>query len=303
MTKVLVIAGWERSGSTILANVLGSAPGVVTIGEINNIWERGFARDLLCACGEPFSRCESWRPIAERAFGSDFDWVSDAAASAMRRMGNTWLITRRLPFYGGHDRGRGDEYARLLDPLYHAAARHTGAALLVDASKSPWHAAVAYDLEGLDVHVLHLVRDPRGVAYSLGKDVRYDTDDERSILMDKHGAGKSSAAWVYRTRLIESTWRHKPRVSFLRYEDFVAAPRTTIRSLLDRVGVDTAPVFHDEHEVTMELSHNVSGNPVRFQYGSVRLRADEVWREQLPPAKRRSVELVTWPLMAKLGYH
>jgi len=301
--KILVIAGWERSGSTILANVLGSADGVVTLGEINNIWERGFGANLMCACERPFSECAVWRPIATAAFDEDRSAVARRAAAAIAPMGNTWLIRRRLPWLGRHQTERSTPYAELLAPLYAAAGDVTGARVLVDASKSPWHAAVAYNLDEFEAYVVHLVRDPRGVAHSLRKTVRYDADDTKDIYMDRHGVTKSSLAWVYRSRLIESTWRDKPRFMLLRYEDFVAAPRGAVAHMLEWMGLPDLDVpFSAEDEVEVRLSHNVSGNPVRFRKGPVRLSSDEEWRTALPRATARYVRAITWPHMRHFGY-
>ncbi len=301
--KVLVIAGWERSGSTILANVLGSAPGVVTVGEVNNLWERGFGADLSCACGEPFSRCELWAPVAAAAFTASNAEIAARAKAITARMGNTWLVRRQLPLLRRGQAGRGRPYAELLAPLYQAVADHTGARLLVDASKSPWHALVASELAGFDVSVLHLVRDPRGVAHSLHKKVRYDRDDERSIYMDRHSATKSSLAWVYRGRLIERTWASDRRLRFLRYEDFVAEPRRHLEEIFDWVGLPgVAATFHDDGAVEMRISHNISGNPVRFRHGAVALRPDDAWKTEMPALRQRYVELLTWPSLGHFGY-
>ena len=92
VVKIAVITGWDRSGSTILANILGSTPGVITLGEINNVWERGFGDDLMCSCEQRFSRCELWRPIAEGAFGVD---LSGVAARANRKSSTSFSAMTR----------------------------------------------------------------------------------------------------------------------------------------------------------------------------------------------------------------
>ncbi len=300
--RVLVIAGWGRSGSTILANVLNSAPGVVTLGEINNIWQRGFADDLLCSCGQPFSSCPAWLPIAQAAFGENNSAVAEMAATASAGMGNTWLIKRRIPSLGRRYRNDGDSYGRLLGKLYAAAAMETGAQLLVDASKSPWHCAVAATLDDFDVSVLHLIRDPRGVAYSLRKKVEYQSGDDK-IQMDRHSPTESSLAWVYRNRLVESEWRGSDNYLQMRYEDFIANPKGSVQAIMELVGLpDLSAAFVGPNEVDIAPSHNISGNPVRFRKGAVMLRADDQWREQLPSSTQRWVRLITWPHMRHFGY-
>lgn len=52
--KVLYLAGWSRSGSTILSNILGEINGFFSTGEITYIWQRGLIINKLCGCDLPF---------------------------------------------------------------------------------------------------------------------------------------------------------------------------------------------------------------------------------------------------------
>lgn len=301
MTRLLLIAGWGRSGSTILANVLGSAPGVETLGEINNIWERGFRHDLLCSCGEAFSACPLWAPLA-RSIGPDNTAIADRVQQSVAGLGNTWLIKRRLPLIGRRYDGDGAAYGELLSTLYEAAAAHTGAQLLVDASKSPWHCAIAASLSGFDTTILHLIRDPRGVAHSLLKKVDYQNGG-RQIDMDRHSPTASSMAWVYRNRLVESEWGSNPAYVQILYEDFIANPQDRTAELFTRVGLPDLEVpFLGPAEVDIAPTHNISGNPVRFRRGSVTLRTDDEWKDKLPNKTQRYIRLITWPHMGHYGY-
>ena len=60
---VLFIAGFGRSGSTLLDRLLGSTPGVHSGGELAAIWTHGLVDDRLCSCGAPFSGCPFWRAV------------------------------------------------------------------------------------------------------------------------------------------------------------------------------------------------------------------------------------------------
>ena len=44
--KVLLLAGSGRSGSTVLANLLGSVEGAFSGGELRYLWERGLREPL-----------------------------------------------------------------------------------------------------------------------------------------------------------------------------------------------------------------------------------------------------------------
>ena len=65
-TRVLAIVGSDRSGSTLLDNMLGGVPGAFSAGEIRYMWERGFAEGRLCGCGRKIVDCDVWSKVIER---------------------------------------------------------------------------------------------------------------------------------------------------------------------------------------------------------------------------------------------
>ena len=58
------------------------------------------------------------------------------------------------------------EYAENTGRLYTAIADTTGCDVIVDSSKWPQYGLLLSETLPFDVYVLHLVRDPRAVAYS-----------------------------------------------------------------------------------------------------------------------------------------
>ena len=89
--RVLFIGGWGRSGSTLLDRVLGHVPGVVSLGEVREIWVRGVIEDRPCGCDRPFSECPFWTEVGDRAWGGwrSFD-VDD--------QGIAWPVETMDPF-------------------------------------------------------------------------------------------------------------------------------------------------------------------------------------------------------------
>jgi len=92
-TTVLYIAGTGRSGSTVLANLLGEVDGFFAAGEVRFLWQRGLVENRLCGCGAPVSECAVWREVFEVAArrGAPVD-----AAAMVRRLRDTGRI-RHLP--------------------------------------------------------------------------------------------------------------------------------------------------------------------------------------------------------------
>ncbi len=306
-TKVLYVAGWGRSGSTILGRILGQVEGFFSVGELRLIWERGLIRNWLCGCGVSFRECPVWSEVVSRAFGD----VSHAGAQRMIDLREGGLRTRHLltPARSKFLRTRVDyagDYLRALEKLYHTVRDVSQSRIIVDTSKSPSYGYVLKNIPGIDLYVLHLVRDPRAVAYSWGhrRKPRMDRKDEPNNLMSRQGLVRSSLAWDARNLATEGAFGREPeRYTLLRYEDFVEDPRGVVGSILRFVGEDeVGSPFGGEREVALEASHTFSGNPDRFQGGTVKIEPDKEWKRSLSVARRAGVAALTWPGLVRYGY-
>ena len=58
--KLIYIAGFARSGTTILGNMLGELDGFVHVGELYRMWRRASQLRDRCGCGEPLEECSLW---------------------------------------------------------------------------------------------------------------------------------------------------------------------------------------------------------------------------------------------------
>lgn len=291
--KVVGIGAWDRSGSTILAEVIGSGPGVVSVGELNNLWDRGVRRNRPCACGERFWECRFWNPVMDRAFpGEEGRRLAEAVASAADRMTNHGLIWQRLT---GRSEHRLDIYVEGLARLHAALAEITEGAVIVDSTKMPWHLEATGRIDGAELWLLHLIRDPRGVVNSHQKSLRYDNDSADPEMMDRHGWMFTTAGWVYRNMMLAALWGRNDRYLRVIYEDFCADPRRTVSEFMQTLGL-AHPTFESTNQIVLQPGHSVSGNPVRFARGAVTIRADDAWRSELTPLIRGSVGLATLPL-------
>ena len=302
--KVLYIAGLGRSGSTLLGNVLGQVDGFVSVGEVRNIWLHGLIQNKVCGCGAPFTDCELWQPILDEAFGG----MGKVDPHKMINLRESWARTKHIPLMLTPPGRRLikrhlAEYLDNLERLYRAVQTTTGSRVIVDTSKFPSYGFVVGMVPSVDLHVIHLVRDPRAVAYSWSRK-KLQTDPETPEYIPQDTPVGTSLRWIARNLGTELLWRHSPgRHLMLRYEDFVAEPRKTIRRVLEPVQEEATSLPHvAEHEVKLGANHNIWGNPNRFQTGLVRLRPDDEWVSQMKSYPKTLVALLTLPLLVRYGY-
>ncbi|MGH9282895.1 MAG: sulfotransferase, partial [Acidimicrobiales bacterium] len=226
--KVLLLAGSGRSGSTVLANLLGSVDGAFSGGEIRYLWERGLRDDRLCGCGEPFGRCGLWTAVLDEAVGGAGGVDVERLIATSRRGSRI----RHLPLMLlGQERrlvGRLDDYPARVADLYRAIATVTGCSLVIDSSKLPGYGYLLDRLDGIDLRVLHLVRDPRAAAYSWGRQKPL-RDGAASATMEQQSPAKSAVLWSVWNAAAAALWSGAPeRYLRLGYEEFVDRPRTSV---------------------------------------------------------------------------
>ena len=302
--KVLLIASCDRSGSTVVGNILGSGTNFFHGGEIHHVWGRGLIGNWLCGCGQAFRECGLWKGVLEDAFGGADR--ADAHSMANLRMIAYSKPNRLLAFSPEgrrHLEATLSAYLENLDKFYRAIQSRTGAEVIVDSSKTAVHGWLLTMLPAIDLYLLHLVRDARGVAYSLGKRKLHLGAPEQRY-MARHGTWKSSRMWLRDNLAIESLSSSLVgRALKVRYEDFVARPEDILRSVCELVGEDAtqlAPVTASRVEI--QASHTVSGNPMRLATGTLDIRPDEEWRTKMRFRQRAVVTALTWPVLKQYGY-
>jgi hypothetical protein len=301
--KVLYIAGWGRSGSTILESILGQLPGFFAAGELRYLWDRGVLQNRRCGCGSGVRDCTTWRAILDRAYGG----LDPLDARAMVELEERSIRTRHLVrmLAGRHgDELAPPEYRRNLAQLYQAIATETGSRVVVDSSKAPSYGFVVGELANVDLYVVHLVRDPRAVAHSWLRRKLQPAED-RKRHMRRHGPVYSSLMWNLWNEAAHRLWGGDPgRYLLLRYEDFVAAHEDTVAQIVDLLDIaqPSETPFVGERTVSLRPTHSVSGNPSRFSTGVVSLTADDEWESRMARRHRVAAAAVAAPLLARYGY-
>lgn len=236
--RVLYIAGYGHSGSTLYGIVLGESSGVLSVGELGQVLERP---DLLQPQGEV--------PPSGREVLSFLNQRID-----MRRQ----------------DLNAPGFWHELLCDL----SRNFGARLIVDGSKTAWRnlgRPRKLRREGLSVFVLHLIRDPRAVAYSLYR---------------KHGTAMASvralAGWVVSNVCTIATYgRGTYWLSF--YEDFIKNPPGEVEALSTAIAFDfsRSALMLRQGEV-FEAGCQIDGNRMARSGAPIRVRPDMAWRDEAP---------------------
>jgi hypothetical protein len=255
--KVLYVIGAHRSGSTVLGVTLGNCDGVFFAGELHSWLTR---RGVPSFGGE--QGAELWQAIAEEVpnaqelFGHETQLTLDRSSVVYRP--HKWPQRRRL---------RGP-YRRIYQDLYRAIARQTGSTQIVDTSHYPLRAIELQALDGIELYLLFLVRDPQGVVDSF--DARHSDSPSKSSFVT------NAQLWVtHALCLLAFARQPRERRMFVRHEDFLADPAGVLAQILEQSG---------SHAAIPDLTALRTGSPLQ---GNRFLKRSEVIALRGPGAPPR----------------
>lgn len=300
-----MIVGHGRSGSSIIERMLGGSDGFTNVGELLDPfkWRLDGA---ACRCGQAIDTCPFWHDVGRAALGG---WDPVAATQLIEfflehlRYPTVPLLQHRLRGAAPDHPAR--RYAATFESLYLAISERTDNAIIIDSTKHLGHLICIAQFADVDFKVLHLVRDPRGNAYSWQKQgIDLAAVGRPGEQLATFSPARTAIGWSIRNLLIERfVPRHIPRAR-VRYEDFTTDPTGVLSQALATLGVSPTPNWSHVHDHVVDLpdDHAFGGNPGVAQRQSARIAPDDEWRVQLSARSRRVVTALSFPVMIRYGY-
>ena len=309
--NLVYIASIGRSGSTLLESMLGAHPLLATTGELH-LWPHELGQ-------EGVTRCGSGKFVTEDPF-----WIE------MRRRVDPLLqpMPQLNLFREKHNAGRTLRWKHLSDFLIHPLDDATMRLVrqygynnyevfeaflklveenigtkphwVVDASKDPYRLLWLHRSGMFNIKVIHLVKDPRGFAYSVTKQW-IDSPDRLRMIKRLYYTARQSAAWVVQNHLFDVIAKnHLSPADYLllRYESLASDPEGSFRSVCRFIGC-----HYDEESVCdfrKGSPYSIAGNPMRHRSEGIYL--DEKWKAYLPISGRFVADVVTRASRSRFGY-
>jgi hypothetical protein len=296
---ILYVVSSPHSGSTVLSTILGSHPDVFFAGELYEVPEPAWIPGVTCACGQPAATCPFWKPVRER-----FERSSDV--EALHRDEGTYrnwkalprVLLRPKPTAGGFP-----QYAARLETLVRSIAVESGKRIVIDTSKGATRGRAYLEAESptLEVKVLHVVRDGRGVVLSRkNREARVpSTGGYRP-----HAALRYSLLWVgANLSYVLLFGLRRDRYLRLRLEDVTRDPDRAFERIGKFLGIDLSDVrARLAAGAAFPVGHVIAGNRLRLSK-EVRMRPElSDWAHQLPREDQRLFSLVAGWTARLFGY-
>lgn len=276
---VIYIAGYGRSGSTLLERVLGSHEKIFGVGELASFLDLLDSETPFCSCGELLQKCKFWSEVIKSSGG---DFQNNPKLKVIQRRFESLAV-----FSGPFFRRNKETYRRYTQRLFGSIFEQlpNEVSYIVDSSKTSrksfFRPIALRRIASLNVKIIHLVRDGRGCMWSNLK----GSNRRMEVGLDPHipfAAIRTVISWP-----LANLGAHLFQLCFphdylrVRYEDLVSDPASTLKSIGTFLGVSLDQqiemLLMRQH---IPLGHQVAGNRLRMERKIV-LRVDDEWQAKL----------------------
>lgn len=249
-------------GSTILDLALGHTPGFLSVAQLNDLLN---TQDPFQA-GRATKQREFWKSALSRLSESELAFVKASHTSFNGEKHFFRLLSSQ--------RYR-QQQAKACEKIVHAALDESGDQVLVDSTKNISRCLALSECESVDLYVLHLIRDVRGLVNSNNKRNVESQRRKRYLRPTAHWAAKNLAASCV------LPW-HCKKIVTIKYEDFLLTPEATVDRLQDFIGENlsqTLAALKGEFEIDPDISMGLGGNRVLHLRKKLRFRGGEIKKD------------------------
>ena len=320
---LVYISAASHSGSTLSTLLIASHPSLCTIGELkaSNL---GDPEQYRCSCLAAIKSCEFWREISSAMKKRGFDFNIWDANTNFSETNNAYAQKFLRPLV----RGAGAELIRdsllSLSPawtkelrekkqrnlaLIESVAEVRDKQFVVDSSKIGLRLKYLLRIKDLNIKVVRIVRDGRGVALTYINPTEFA--DAKNTAHRGGGFGSSRAheeltmteaarEWRRSNEEAEALVRRLPASDWitLRYEDICTNTVSELNRVYRFLGVDEVnelPNFREQNK-------HLIGNGMRLDTDN-EIQLDERWRTQLTQQQLTEFDNIAGDLNRHYGYN
>lgn len=324
MTDLVYILGASHSGSTLLAMLLATHRHVCTMGEMKAT-HLGDVFSYRCSCGEVITQCSFWRKVQATMADRGISFEITQARTAFRNSGDKYIDTLLKPLHRGQILEAVRDAALFVSPVW----RHrmpvvqwrnamlaevlcdlTGTRIIVDSSKTGLRLKYLLRTPGLNVKVIHLVRDGRAVALTYTRPDWFADATDPAVRAGGAGGDRAderqsivAAARQWRRSTEEAECVLAPmdpaRWMQVRYEQLCADPPATLGEVFGFLDLD--PAEAERVDRFRQTVGHVIGNGMRLDRDPT-IAADHRWRNELTGDDLVAFDAIAGRLNNRYGY-
>jgi len=252
--RIIYIAGYGRSGSTLLDMALSSCDQIESVGAGStlSLWIR---KNDICSCGERFNHCAFWGQILKNLL------LSNDKSLKWKINFFSYFESILLPVIWPGLILISNEYRLVWQSIFKSMRRESGARWIVDSSKTTFDSifrpVLLRGLVGSQIEILHLQRSTKAVVNSAMKGPGSPERVTRIVFPQKLHILKVLLHLVSTDFLTRMLYGWLPEYRVIKYEEL------SVNAIDKIVGKITKSRVHETH-TPYQAKHNLGGNRLRF---------------------------------------
>lgn len=302
---IIYIAGYGRSGSTLLDVIFGSHAQIIGVGELAKIFECIDEPTSTCSCGENVFNCSFWGGITKHLLSSknakqtNQDGTIQKACEEWTNFSLLFNVKKK----------KYDRYKTLITNLFDYIFKISDKEFIVDSSKnaytSAWRPLALKKICGYDVKMIHLIRNGKGV---INSKIKGDNSEMRKGIYRKKplAAYEGLIGWIFSNIIVIITRTFFPSDAYhlMKYEDLVRDPEKELIKAGSFIGLDFKETINLISKMKpIQVGHLVFGNRLAFNNNKILINNDSIKKVSLPIHLNILYYLTGWPLMVYTWFH
>jgi hypothetical protein len=259
LNAYIYITGVSYSGSTLLCALLGTHHEMVPVSELSKWTAKHEKPYRFCSCGKKDIECDFWVSVEKR-------WLGNNNLATIKRYAQLQEKFERQRFvwlsWWNRDVKNSSDFREFEDmtvSLFEAISSVSGCNTIIDSSKRPGRAFVLSKMDGLDLSIIHLLRNSLGYLDSSHNRRRKSTLEDPKFLLKATELGlRWTMTNLSAERVLELSNVKSMRVM---YEDLVTFPAEVIDEIGVVLNVDVKKIRNlVEKNKPVSYQHMASGS-------------------------------------------
>jgi len=273
--------GAGRSGTTALATFLGNSSEILNLGEMHQYFEH-IVDEKECSCGDQLQKCEFWdNKISNNLIHSS----TKNRILSEKFESHSSIVKHILQLFSKKEI---EEYIEIHQQLLNTIQLDSEKTILLDSSKYIGRALALDKLEKIDLKVIYVVRDVRGVINSFSKNVQTSKLPLSTIVyyLLINSVAEFVTRFFFRKRMIK-----------IKYEDLIEHPIQLFDKLEKFINVNLTDVkVKIKNEQSFSVGHIVGGNRLK-KNKEIYFRKDVFWKQNFSCIERIYYYIFAIPIM------
>ncbi len=264
---IIYIAGYGRSGSTLLDIILGSHPYILSGGELTYLYDDAVQPNRLCSCGFPLANCRFWKNYLNNTNIDDINNYRKITRKLEELKLVKTLNSKKTEF---------ELYGKFIENMFKYMSNRAveiglkkRVRFIVDSSKTsrkvcyrPYLVAMLTDF---NVKLIHLQRGFTSTLKSVYKRSNWLEEGAFKGVRNRYiRAIRALLGYLIANKCAEK-WKESVEYMYIEYEKLISEPIDTIRDVGEFIGLDLSPVVHKiSKNECFKPQHLVGGNRLRF---------------------------------------